>query len=256
MIIEKKIPRVVMALPCYNEAKNLPDLLKNFELLNNSHAESFLTEVLIIDDCSTDNTQEVLSPWRDKQWIQIITHQSNKGLTGGINTSFNEFSKSLKQVNPPVAYALMDGDNSHTPTHIPSMLEKIKNGDDIVVASRYQIGSKTIGVSWIRQILSCGLAMLFKLFRNIPGVRDYSCGYRMYSPQIVKTLKARFPNEVVLEPSFASMVEILVKCHLLGAKCSEVPMLLRYDLKLGESKMPFKQTIIGNFKLLRTLKRV
>lgn len=249
-------PRVVMALPCYNEAENIDPLLEQFKKLNTVHQSNFVTEVIVIDDCSTDNTQEVLEKWKNENWVRVVRHNPNKGLTGGINTAFEEFHKTLSDENVPIALGLMDGDNSHSPLHVPSMVAKMLIGFDVVVASRYQPGSRIMGVSTIRQILSFGLAMLFKLFRNIPGVRDYSCGYRLYSPRIVREVKKHFPSDVVFEKSFASMVEVLVKCHLLGAVCTEVPFLLRYDFKLGESKMPFKKTILDNFKLLRTLKSV
>ena len=251
-------PKVLFALPCYNEAQNIPALLDQFKKLNLVYHSMFEVKVVVIDDCSRDQTQEVLKKYpREGLDLDIVVHEKNKGLTGGINTAFSYFENVLlTQENPPIAFGLMDGDNSHSPLHIPSMVEKILQSYDLVVASRFQPGATIKGVSWIRQILSLGLAFIFKAFRNIPGVRDYSCGYRLYSPELVKKLKKHFRNDVVLDPSFASMVELLVKCHLLGAICTEVPFLLRYDLKLGESKMPFKKTIINNLKLLATLRRV
>ena len=149
----------------------------------------------------------------------------------------------------------MDGDNSHSPLFVPELLKKISYGYDVVIASRFQAGAKITGVVWWRQILSFGLTCLFKIIRNISGVRDYSCGYRLYSPRIIKKVKKRFTGDVVFEKSFASMVEILLRCDMEGALMSEVPFLLRYDLKLGESKMPFKKTILGNLKLLKTLRK-
>ena len=247
-------PYIVMALPCYNEGENIGHLLEQYIGLNEVYGNSFHTKVIVINDKSTDNTREVAESYLNKMDLEIINHHTNKGLTGGINTAMNEFAKYLEYENVPVAFALMDGDNSHSPFTIPQMVNKILQDYDVVIASRYQHGSRIEGVAYYRQILSLGLGMLFKLLRNIPGVKDYSCGYRLYSPKIVGKLKKRYGDTFVFDKSFASMVEILVKCHLEGALCSEVPFFLRYDKKLGESKMPFKKTIIGNFKLLRALK--
>ena len=250
-----KKPYIVMALPCYNEAKNIGALLEQYIRLNEVYGNQFHTKVIVINDTSTDNTREVAESYLNKMDLKIINHDTNGGLTGGINTAINEFAKYLHYDNQPIAFALMDGDNSHSPFVIPQMVNKILQDYDVVIASRYQLGSRIEGVAYYRQVLSLGLGMLFKLLRNIPGVRDYSCGYRLYSPKIVKRLKDRYGDTIVLEKSFASMVEILVKCHLQKALCAEVPFFLRYDKKLGESKMPFKKTIIGNFNLLRALKR-
>lgn len=250
-------PYILMALPCYNEAQNLPALLASFADLNKKYSSLFEVRVVVIDDCSKDNTQEVLkSIVLDGLEVKVVTHEVNKGLMGGLNTAFAEFRSNLESEHPATAYALMDGDNSHNPFHLPEMIVKVYQGYDVVVASRYRSGSTICGVSWWRQILSLGVAILFRLLRGIPGVLDYSCGYRTYSPRIVKRLTDAFPEAVVIEKSFACMVELLVKCSLLGARCTEVPFLLRYDQKLGESKMPFKKTIMGTFKILMTLRKV
>lgn len=251
-----KRKEVMIALPCYNEADNLRPLLEQFKNLNAKN--SFVTRVIIIDDASTDDTEKLWHKLK-KEFasfpLDYVRHPKNLGLTGGINTAFELFLSDLRTEKPAIAYGLMDGDNSHSPEFIPAMLKKIETGSDVVIASRFQRGSQVTGVVWWRQLLSLGLTCIFKLIRNVSGVRDYSCGYRLYSPQIVEKLKRRFPNDVVFEKSFASMVELLLRCDMEGAKFSEVPFLLRYDLKLGESKMQFKKTIQGNLKLLKTLRK-
>ena len=248
-------PYILFAIPCFNEALNLEDLINSFSEVGKFYDPLFKIQLVIIDDCSTDNTQEVLAELKNKYNFEVTKHEVNKGLTGGINTAFEIFGKNAESDHPAYAYGIMDGDNSHGPFLAAEMANKIQQGFDIVIASRYQSGARICGVSSFRQILSLGVAFLFKTLRNIPGVYDYSCGYRLYSPKIVKKACAKFGHEIVIEKSFACMVELLVKLHLLGAICTESPMLLRYDQKLGESKMPFKKTILGTFKLLITLRK-
>lgn len=246
--------KIILALPCYNEAPNITDLLLSIDLFNKSNQEQIHVTPLVIDDCSTDNTKALLEELKERFTFDVIHHPVNKGLTGGINTAINYFYQNSKSEHPANAYALMDGDNSHHPEAIALMVPKVKSGRDVVIASRFQKGSKIHGVSEYRQVLSFGLTIIFKILRNIPRVRDYSCGFRLYSPAIIKKLIEHYGNEVVTEKSFASMVELLVKCHLLKADCDEVPFTLRYDKKLGASKMDVKATIKGNLKLLRALK--
>lgn len=251
-------PYVLVALPCYNEGQNLKKLMHSFESLNELYGGVFSTRVLVIDDCSSDDTAAVLEELKSRglqlDW-EVHRHEKNKGLTGGINTAFEKFYQNSTSENPALGYALMDGDNSHSPFFLVDMVEKLAQGYDVTIASRYQKGARICGVVWWRQILSLGVACLFKTLRNIPGVWDYSCGYRVYSPRIIREVKKSFPRDVVYEKSFASMVESLVRCHQAGAICTEVPFLLRYDFKLGESKMQFKKTILGTLKILATLRR-
>ncbi len=253
-------PTLCFAIPCYNEALNIGPLLDKFWQLSQFYPWG--VEVVVIDDASTDDTAGAVAKWHRAHpdfAVSIHAHATNRGLTGGINTAMELFAQRLASTHlpaGPVACGLLDGDNSHSPLVVPAMVDKICQGYDVVVASRYQLGSRIVGVSRIRQMLSLGLAIIFKIVRNIPGVRDYSCGFRLYSPRIIQLVRASYPGDCVRERSFASMVEILVKCHLLGALCTEVPFLLRYDLKRGLSKMPFLQTIRGNLKLLITLRKI
>lgn len=250
-------PHILLAIPCYNEALNLTALLDSIARFNHLYASTITIRPLIINDASTDNTRELLAELKNQYRFEVIEHPQNLGLRGGINSALNAFFEDRKNLSQSaLGYALMDGDNSHSPFALIEMLPKLLQGFDVIVASRYRSGSKTCGVSLFRVFLSFGMAMMFKVFRNIQGVFDYSCGYRLYSPRIIRELKRRYPEDVVFEKSFACMVELLMKCHLLGAHCTEVPFLLRYDQKLGESKMPFRKTIIGTVKLFLTLRRV
>lgn len=86
----------------------------------------------------------------------------------------------------------------------------------------------------------------------MPGVWDYSCGYRLYSPSIVQKVVHQFGDDIVTQTNFSCMVELLVNCYQVGAIMAEVPFLLRYDLKKGDSKMQFMKTILGTLNVLST----
>src|SRR5690606_24247167 len=146
--------RVIIALPCYNEGANLPALLDQFVSLHKLMKSSYRIEVLVIDDCSKDNTTSVVTPYLEHDFISYHKHEVNKGLTGGINTSFERFFEEITKDQNIIACGLMDGDNSHNPMTIMDMVPRILQGNDVVVASRYRTGSKIVGVTSIRQILS------------------------------------------------------------------------------------------------------
>lgn len=247
--------RLIIALPCYNESENLPVLLGKFADLAMLCQSSFDLQVVVINDASTDNTTAVLKALpeniREPIHLRVMEHPQNRGLTGGLLTAFQYFSEAAHGENPPFAVGIMDGDNSHHPGNIPAMLNKIIEGYDVVIASRYQKGSRVEGVNWWRRLLSRGMGVLFKLRKNIPGVWDYSCGYRLYSPAIVQKVSKQFGDRLVTQKNFSCMVELLVNCHKAGAIMTEAPFLLRYDLKKGESKMQFRKTILGTLNVLK-----
>lgn len=164
----------------------------------------------------------------------------NKGLCGGINTAVNYFNKNAKKGDLLV---IMDGDNTQNPKYVHSMIEKIKMGNDCVIASRYQKGAAVKGLATYREKLSDIASVYYKLVLNIKGVKDYTCGYRIYTYEIIESLIEKFGEEVVKEKSFACMMELLYKISRVGAKFDEVPFELRYDNKKGNSKMDVFKTM-------------
>ena len=98
--------RVIIALPCYNEAANLPALLNTYVQLHEFVASSYRLEIVVIDDCSKDPTQEAIKPYLEKNFITAILHEKNKGLTGGINTSFDLFHAEVQKDENVIACGL------------------------------------------------------------------------------------------------------------------------------------------------------
>lgn len=246
-------PTIVVAFPCYNEATNIAGLLDRFIALVNSAAAAQVPvdyQIYLIDDGSSDDTRKIASTYLNRLPLIIDGFNQNRGLTAAVTRTFEIFSQLARNNNSPTAFVFMDGDNSHDPEVIPALLSKLTKGFDVVVASRFRKGSKVFGVPLFRSFLTYGMAGLYMFCRHIPGVRDYSCGYRMYSPKIVHQLAQRFGNTLVTEKSFACMVELLVKCHLQGARCSEVPFELHYERKGGGSKMNLIKTIYGSLRVL------
>ncbi|MBQ7595778.1 MAG: glycosyltransferase family 2 protein, partial [Clostridia bacterium] len=77
----------------------------------------------------------------------------------------------------------------------------------------------------------------------VKNVKDYTCGYRAYTYDIIKKAKEKYGDKFVERRTFACMMEVLYKINLLGADFAEVPFELRYDHKEGESKMHIVKTV-------------
>ena len=91
------------------------------------------------------------------------------------------------------------------------------------------------------------------MFRSLfptRGVRDFTSGYRAYRAGVVKQAFDTYGAEFVAETGFSCMVDILLKLRKLDAIISEVPLILRYDLKFGVSKMVVVRTTIDTLLLL------
>jgi dolichol-phosphate mannosyltransferase len=148
------------------------------------------------------------------------------------------------------AIVTMDADDTHSPELIPQMVGVLGAGYDVVIASRYQPGACTMGVSTTRQVLSWGAGLLFRILLPMPGARDYTSGFRAYRASLVKQAIDRWGEQFIDRNDFSSMPRLLLRMRRLKAKAAEVPMVLRYDLKPGASKMSVGGNVKANLKLI------
>lgn len=244
-------------LPCYNEELNIGTLIDEWMAQKDALAElGYDLQVRAIDDCSKDNTRKIIEE-KAAQYpdhVQLIAHEVNKNLCGGLNTSIAYF---MANGTPTDLMSLMDGDDTHNPKYILPMIEKLKNnGKDCVIASRYCSDSGVVGVAAHREFMSDMAKVYYSMMLRVPGVKDYTCGYRVYTFDSVKRLVDRFGADPIKEKSFACMMEFLYKLYLAGAAFDEVGFELRYDNKQGESKMKVFTTMRKSLTTALKLRRM
>lgn len=236
--------KIFAMLPCYNEQEDIESLVEKWiEIKREWENKGYELFVYCIDDKSTDNTNEIIKGMIEKypDTVNIIEHDQNKGLGGAIFTAFTFFNNNGQDGDLLV---IMDGDNTHDPCYSLSMPQKIADEEFCVIASRYCNNSQTKGVSGIRLFMSWGARFFYSITLSVPNVKDYTCGYRLYTYSAIKSAIECYGDSFIERQTFACMMEALYKLSLIGVKFDEVPFELRYDNKLGESKMPIVRTII------------
>ena len=117
----------------------------------------------------------------------------------------------------------------------------------MVIASRYQGGAEVHGVPRHRLLLSDGAKLYYTLMLRVPGVKDYTCGYRAYTYESLQRARQAYGENLITQRSFACMMELLYKLYRCGCTFAEVPFTLYYDSKEGESKMNLGKTIRDSF---------
>lgn len=238
--------KIFAMLPCYNEQEDIESLVEKWiEIKNEWKNKGYELFVYCIDDKSTDNTNKIIKNMVAKypNIVNIIEHENNKGLGGAISTAFTFFKDNGKKEDLLI---IMDGDNTHDPHYSLTMPQKITDTEFCVIASRYCENSETKGVSGIRLFMSWGARFFYTITLSVPQVKDYTCGYRLYTyPAISKAIKY-YGNSFIERRTFACMMEALYKLSIIGVKFDEVPFELRYDNKQGASKMNIIKTIIDS----------
>lgn len=230
--------QILAVIPAYNEAGSIPDLLSNYDTVYTQSLSNL--SILIVNDGSKDHTVDTIKRFNGKINITLIDNAVNGGLGKVIRQGLMAACNMLHDDDIIIT---MDGDNSHLPQLIPRMVLGIQSGQDILIASRYRVGSEIHGLSFFRKLTGFLAGSLFIVFAHLRGVRDYTCGYRAYKVSILKKGFAYYGDRFIEENGFACMVEILLKLRRFDPVYGEVPMVLRYDLKQGNSKMNIVKTI-------------
>jgi dolichol-phosphate mannosyltransferase len=243
---------LVVMLPAYNESEAMGPLLERIAATFKSIPGP--ATVLVVDDGSTDGTASAAAAKAEELGLplQVAAHERNQGLGAALRTGFVAAHRMLGGEGVLV---VMDADNTHDPAVIPAMLAKIEGGLDVVIASRYARGGREIGLSPVRRLMSRGASIMLAVFLPVRGARDYSCGYRAYRGSAIARAFDAYGEDLVTEQGFVSSAEILIKIAGLPARVGEVPLVLRYDLKGGASKMKVGQTVGRYFLLMAAGRR-
>lgn len=230
-------------LPAYNEASALPLLLPKLHDAVSSRGLPY--RLVVVDDGSRDDTPAILERFRDRLPLDVITHPINRGLG---ETERDGFEYVAARAAADDVIVRVEGDNTHEPEYLFRLLAKLEEGYDVVNTSRFQPGGGQLGVDGFRAFISRGANLFMRAMFGIPGVRDYSCGYRAYRAAVIRDAIRIFGNHFIQLRGlgFTSTLEVIVKLNLLRCRFAEVPFVLRYDQKeAGSSKMVSSLTTLG-----------
>jgi dolichol-phosphate mannosyltransferase len=238
---------IYILLPAYNEEHALRPLIEKIGRAMGEMRSGY--RVVVVDDGSRDRTPAILDELSQQYPIDVITHVYNRGLG---ETARDGFEYIALMAAPEDVIVRMDCDDTHDPKYIPSMVAKLQEGYEAVTTSRYAPGGGQIGVDWYRRLISRIANLLMKTVFPIPGVWEYTCGYRAYRASLIQDALAIFGNRFIdlKGMGFTGTVEKIIKCKMMGARVAEVPFVLRYDQKMSTSKVVTSITTLGYFALI------
>jgi dolichol-phosphate mannosyltransferase len=237
--------KVIIVLPAYNEAPTLARLLDHIgESMDDARLKY---HVVLVDDGSADATAAIAQEYSRNMSMTMLRHEANQGLGATLRDGL---VVAIRLAADHDIIITMDADDTHSPGLILRMVEMVREGFDVVIASRYQKGSRIVGVPFHRRFLSRGASLLFRCIMPIKGVKDYTCGYRAYRADAVKHVLIEYGDEFLARDGFECMVDILLKLGKMGLIIGEAPFILRYDWKEGQTMMNLSRTIRRSLFLL------
>ena len=162
---------ISVVIPAKNEARNLEKLLPKIQ------EELPGAEIIIVNDCSTDDTNDVVK----EAGVRCVNHEYSLGNGAAI--------KSGARAAKGEVIVFMDGDGQHDPRQIGLLLEKIDLGADLVVGARHSGGQANIGRSLANKFYNW-FASLITGFK----IQDLTSGFRAVNANKFRQFLNLLPN--------------------------------------------------------------
>ena len=205
-------PYLSVIIPAYNEAKSLPITLIDID--RHLSKASFLYEIIVVDNGSTDATKEVAL--RFKSLIKNLRVVDCPPKVLG-NSKGAAVQKGMLEAKGSIRL-FTDADNSTSVDHFFKMEKYFKEGADVVIASRYIPGARMEpSQPKYRQLMRGNFFIQWMLLK---GIKDTQCGFKAFTQEAATTL---FP--LVGIPGWAFDVEVLALARQKGFRIVEVPVL-------------------------------
>lgn len=210
--------KLALVLPTLREAANLSRLVPHIQAMLDPLGLPY--ELLVVDDCSADGTEELISTWseRDRR-IRLLVRRNARGLAGAILHGWLNTDASILGV--------MDADGQHPPEALPRLVETIMAGNDLAIGSRFAPGSRATGLSPLRQIVTAlAIGMCRPLQCQKITVHDPLSGFFLLRRQCIE-------GKVFQADGFKLLLEILARGRVRSV--AEIPFMfgVRYS---GQSK--------------------
>lgn len=220
---------ISIVMPCLNEAETLEACIH--EALNAIHNHAVTGEVVIADNGSSDGSPEIAEK-AGARVVHVAERGYGKALERGIEASRGTF------------ILMGDADGSYDFGELPSFLEELRHGADLVMGCRFpQQGGKIEpgAMPWKhRWIGNPILSALGKLFFS-SAVNDFHCGLRAFRREAIMKLGLRASGM-----EYAS--EMVVKATLHKLNIRQIPITLRPD---GRSRTPHLRSWRDGWRHLR-----
>ncbi len=211
------MPKVLIIVPAYNEASNLPHLIQELNAACKESDQAAIS-VLVINDGSTDNSKEVLS----SAGVAYLSMPFNIGIGAAMQTGYQYALENKYDIAIQI-----DGDGQHDPKMIDAMIDAIKGGYDAVIGSRF-IDKQGYQSTRLRR---GGIVILSSLISFLYGIKilDVTSGLRAVNSRLIH-IYARDYSDDYAEP------EAIAQALDAGAKVKEIPAVMR-DRQNGESSI-------------------
>jgi dolichol-phosphate mannosyltransferase len=235
---------LVFVVPAYNEQENIARLLADIEARPALYAHE-RSRVIVVDDGSSDDTAAIVGAYSGPLPVQLVCLDRNQGPGAAFRAGF---AAALSDCADTAFVVTLEADTTSDLDALPRMLARANAGAELVLASVHG-GGRMLNVGPLRRVLSRGAGWFARVALGVDQ-RTVSSFFRVYSAALLRTGMRRYGDGLIRESGFVCKAELLAKLGSLGARIEEVPVDLDGARRIGESKMPVLQTMLGYWRLM------
>ena len=186
--------KISIIIPCFNEEKTISNLVGQVlkALID------MKKQIVIVDDCSTDNTFKILQELSalDKSII-IESHSSNQGKGAAIRTA-------LLSVTGDIVI-IQDADLEYNPSEFPKLLKPILDGNaDVVYGSRFKSGDAARVIYFWHRLGNLFLTFFSNMFTNL-NLTDMETCYKVFRKEVLNQIRIE-ENRFGIEPEITAKI--------------------------------------------------